>query len=204
MSMRDYSLSEFPVRLAVEGEELVVQRFASGSTGLVRLSDLRSNGPVQRWTLGPSLWDRAMRWTRRRPPDFQEAQAIYVPPGADVILKNIPAGLQQRYGIEEQEGAKLAPADSCADPDAVEFHNGCRLRLRDLPDGMRLELLSLATAFRQRIQCSDCRIDPEPLALQTTVSGLYFAIRKCIGRCKWKTRKANTPEPHNDKIKRFV
>jgi hypothetical protein len=199
MSMRDYSLSELPVPLAVEGDELVVQRLAGGSAELVRLSDLQSGEPVRRWVYGPSLWDRAMRSVQRCPPQFQRVPAIYVPPGADVILKNIPVDLRQRFGIEEEEGAKLASAEPHADPDAVEFHNECRLPLRDLPDGMRLELLSLATAFRRKEQCSEGPVDPEQLALQTAVSGLCSAIRRCVGKCKWKTRKVNTTEPRNDK-----
>jgi hypothetical protein len=204
MSTRDYSLSDLPVRLAVEGEELAVHRFATGSTGLVRPSDLQSSEPAQRRISARSLWDRAVCRISRYSPPPQGIQAIYVPPGADVILKNIPADLRQRYGIEEVEGAKVALAESDADPDAIQLHNGCRLLLRNLPVGMRLELLSLATAYRPMTQWSDGRLDSEPLALQTAVSGLYSAIRRCIGKCKWKTRKAATPEPAQKPIKRFV
>lgn len=204
MSTRDYSLSELPVRLAVEGEELAVHRFATGSTGLVLLSDLQSSGPAQRRISARSLWDGAVRRIFRYSPPFQPVQAVYVPPGADVILKNIPADLRQRYGIEEMEGAKLTLVESDADPDAIQLLNGCRLRLRDLPDGTRLELLSLATAYRPMTQWLDERFDPEPLALQTTVSSVCSAIRRCIGNCKWKARNAATPEPAQKQIKRFV
>ncbi len=40
--MCDYSLFEYPNRLAVEGEELVTYRFQSRSLGLVSLPELRS------------------------------------------------------------------------------------------------------------------------------------------------------------------
>jgi hypothetical protein len=204
MSTRGYSRSELPVRLAVEGEELAVRTCATGLTGLVRLSDLQSSEPAQRRISARSLWDRAVRHISRYSPPSQGVRAVYVPPGADVILKNIPADLRQRYGIEEVEGAKLALAESDADPDAIQFHNGCRLLLRNLPVGTRLELLSLATAYRPMTQWSDGRLDPEPLALQTAVSSVYSAIRRCIGKCKWKARKAATPEPAQKPIKRFV
>ena len=39
--MCDYSLCGIPNRLAVEGEELVVHRFSTGSMGMASLADLR-------------------------------------------------------------------------------------------------------------------------------------------------------------------
>ena len=51
--MCDYSLYEFPNRLAREGEELVTYRFPSGSMGLVSPVELENaQGKPRQWILG--------------------------------------------------------------------------------------------------------------------------------------------------------
>jgi hypothetical protein len=67
--MCDYSLAGIPNRLAEEGERLMVCRFSAGSIGL---------------TSDASLW-RSL---------FKETPAVCVPPGARLLLRDIPRDLQ--------------------------------------------------------------------------------------------------------------
>ena len=65
--MCDYSLAGVPNRLAVEGEHLVACRFSTGSMGLTS-----GDGPLWEW------------W-------FKQTPAVCVPPGARLLLRDIPA-----------------------------------------------------------------------------------------------------------------
>jgi len=75
--MCDYSLAHFPNRLAVEGEQLIVHRFDSGTLGLapaqIGLNSFYSAaGPrfvYHRehgcgWGTFPTLYSRALMWAR--------------------------------------------------------------------------------------------------------------------------------------------
>jgi hypothetical protein len=68
--------------------------------------------------------------------------AIYVPDGTRVILKGIPADIQARYAVQREEGASLV--ETHGSPNWLRFTNGRQIFLRDLADGMLLEVLSLA------------------------------------------------------------
>jgi len=68
--MCDYSLAGIPSRLAVEGEELVVHRFSTGSIGLAFSC------------ASPSRW-----WS------VKQTRAVCIPPGARLVLRDIPKDL---------------------------------------------------------------------------------------------------------------
>ena len=123
-------------RLAVEGEPLAVYRFADGSTGLIAQADLgrESDCPL-------NLWARVQRCFRTAPRRSKRVPAVCVPNGAYIILKNIPSAIQQRCGIEEEEGAIMI-ADSGRDE--LRFSNGSQIRMEELWEGMPVEVLSLA------------------------------------------------------------
>jgi hypothetical protein len=78
--MCDYSLAHFRSRLAVEGEPLVVHRFPSGSRGLA--------------SLDPGLKELVFRCS---------TTAVCVPPGARLLLRDIPKSLQPLLGVGEVE-----------------------------------------------------------------------------------------------------
>ena len=122
--MCDYSLAGIPNRLAVEGEELVVHRFATGSIGLA------SPGPSQ------SQW-----WFSR------QTGAVCVPPGARLRLQGITKGLRRRcdVGITEEVTFTQLSATSYQFRDSVRFSNGKEIRLQDLAEGMRVDVLSLSS-----------------------------------------------------------
>src|SRR5260370_42431975 len=74
--MCDYSLAGVPNRLAVEGEQLVVHRFSTGSLGLASpCSQLLS----------------------------KVTPAVCIPPGARLRLRDIPEALQLRLGLNATE-----------------------------------------------------------------------------------------------------
>ena len=122
--MCDYSLAGIPNRLAVEGEELVVHRFPTGSIGLASPCTSAS-----RW------------WSARRTP------AICVPPGARLILVDVPERLQHdlKVGpIEEVTFVQLS-ATPYQFRDAVRFNNRREILLQQLQCGQQVEVLSLSS-----------------------------------------------------------
>ena len=121
--MCDYSLAGIPNRLAVEGEELVIHRFHTGSIGLA--SPCTS---VPRW------------WSARQTP------AICVPPGARLILHDVPGRLQHDLAvgpIEEVTFVQLS-ATPYQFRDAVRFTNGREIRLQELSEGMRVRVTKMS------------------------------------------------------------
>src|SRR6266571_5968158 len=122
--MCDYSLTGIPNRLAVEGEELVVHRFPTGSIGLA--SPCAS---ASRW------------WSAKQNP------AVCVPPGARLILHDVPERLQHNLTvgpIEEVTFVQLS-ATPYQFRDAVRFNNGREILLQNLQCGQQVEVLSLSS-----------------------------------------------------------
>ena len=139
--MCDYSLYEFPNRLAHEGEELVAHRFPSGSMGLVSFADMEAMQKPRADGFWRNL-KNAFALSRYHP----ILCAVCVPPGARLILKNIPAATQRELGVCSEEGVRFIETSVQVHRhrDAVQFRNGRLLPLQDLHEGQRLEVLSLA------------------------------------------------------------
>jgi hypothetical protein len=117
--MCDYSLAHYPNRLAVEGEQLQVYRFSTGTVGLV-----------------PQC------------PGFKEAvspTAVCVPPGARLLLQDIPQSLQENLSIAEVEEVAFIEQsfEAYTHRDAVRFANGRELPLQRLYCGQRVKALNL-------------------------------------------------------------
>jgi len=124
-TMCDYSLAGTPSRLAVEGEQLVVHRFPSGSLGLASPCP-----PLAR------LWS------------WKETPAVCVPPGARIRLPDVPKDLQQKLGvgaIEEVTFVQLS-ASVYEYRDAVRFKNGREILLQRLKCGQQVDVLCLSAA----------------------------------------------------------
>ena len=121
--MCDYSLAEIPSRLAIEGEQLVVHRFPTGSLGLA--------SPC------PSL----SRWRAAK-----QTPAVCIPPGARLLLRDIPKDLLQQFGVRETEEVTFVQLSATPNQfrDAVRFQNGRTVRLQDLSKGMRVQVLKLS------------------------------------------------------------
>ena len=145
--MCDYSLYEFPNRLAREGEELVTYRFPLGSLGLVSPAEIQH---AQEPSPGKGFWGPVRSRFERSgwASDRSAVCAVCVPPGARLILKDIPAHLQKSFGVGAEEGGKFI--ETTAEPyrhrDAIQLTNGSLIPLQHLGEGQRVEILSLAEA----------------------------------------------------------
>ena len=144
-NMCDYSLCGIPNRLAVEGEELVVHRFSTGSMGLAALADLQEYKRLKEAAPRKTLWQR-LKIFLDPPNQSASAPAVCIPPGAHLIVRNIPADLQRRCRVSDEETAVFTQISSEFNSyrDAVRFHSGCQVRLQDLREGIGVQVLSLA------------------------------------------------------------
>jgi hypothetical protein len=142
--MCDYSLLGISNRLAVEGEPLIVHRFPTRSIGLASTVDLRipsekpSDQPPQRW------WSALKSWFS--PSIEKPVAAVCVPPGARLLLRDIPQRLQQdlSVGPEEEVTFVQLSASEYHYRDAVRFKNGRELLLQRLEEGQRADMLCLS------------------------------------------------------------
>ena len=137
--MCDYSLHNVNQRLAVEGEPLQVYKFPTGSLGLASPAELRpiSTSPQGR----TSWWQTIKAWFSVPPP----VCAVCVPPGARLVLRDIPQSLQLRLDVSAEEEVtfvQLRP-ELTGYRDAVRFQNGKEILLQQLPVGLELDLLGL-------------------------------------------------------------
>jgi hypothetical protein len=143
--MCDYSLCGLPNRLAQEGEELVVHKFTTGSMGLASPADLPSTEPAREAVPKRTFWQSIKSFFE---PSREPAvtPAICIPPGAHLIVKDVPADLQRQLHVSAEEGVVFTQisADVNSYRDAIRFSNGCQVRLQELREGMRIEVLSLA------------------------------------------------------------
>jgi hypothetical protein len=140
--MCDYSLHVYPNRLAMDGEDLVVHRFGGASLGLASLADLRT---VVACTECDTLWSKVKHWFKAQWEPQQNVPAVCVPPGARLMLADIPRGLRRELGVGEIEEVKFVQVDVEANVyhDAVRFENGQQILLQALDEGQRVKVLSL-------------------------------------------------------------
>jgi len=152
--MCDYSLHVYPNRLANDGEDLVVHRFGGASLGLASPSDLRpviTASSCDKTAKKSWSWTAIKEWFLANRPQWQPDKgipAVCVPPGARLILRDIPKGLQRELGVEEVEEVKFVEVSAEVNTyrDAVRFKNGCQLLLQALREGQRVTILSLTPA----------------------------------------------------------
>ena len=147
--MCDYSLHLFPNRLGVEGEELIVHRFGGTSLGLASPCDLP---PLKAEC--PTRWTRFKNWLQR--PMFEtntRISAVCIPPGASLVLRDIPKTLQRELCVAEVEPVTFTQTSAEVNiyRDAVRFANGRQVLLQRLSEGQRLTVVSLAPAVDESI-----------------------------------------------------
>jgi hypothetical protein len=126
--MCDYSLMSMPTRLAVEGEELVVNRFPTGSLGFESSTE-RTRG----------FWAELKQF-------FIPPPVVCIPPGARLMLRDIPGRLQSEFGLEREEEVVFTQLSAAVNSyrDAVRFRNGKETLLQDLTAGQRARVLDLS------------------------------------------------------------
>ena len=139
--MCDYSLGGLPNRLAVDGDELMVHRFPTYSMGLAPAADLR---PEIASSGDQSLWRRVKSFFALTP-FCSSIQAVCIPPGASLILKNIPDDLRRKWSVGEEETVLFTQisAEAHTYRDAVCFRNGRQVSLQHLNEGLLVKVLSL-------------------------------------------------------------
>jgi len=146
--MCDYSLMQYPNRIAKRGEELVTYRFPSGCIGLASPADF-DNHPMG------SIWRRlecSLRGT-----DSCSVPAVCVPPSARLLVRELGSRLQREYGLGAEEVATFEQLTlESTWRDAIRFEKGCILRLQELSAGLRVRVLNLG------FDSSDSPMDTSP------------------------------------------
>jgi hypothetical protein len=141
--MCDYSLMEFPNRLAVDGEVLVVHQFRSGSLGLV--------SPVERGNLQTKSGHRKFLMAVKRLfclPEASPVSAVCIPPGARLVLHDISIEVQRELSLGPEEEVKFVQLSAAENHhrDAVRFKSGQTVRLQELKVDQRVEVVDLGYA----------------------------------------------------------
>ena len=135
-----------PNRLAVSGEELIVHRFEAGSVGLASAFDLRRRQEYRK-VQSPWFWSKLKEFFN--PPDTPAIPAVCIPPGARLLVRDIPAELQRECGFQKDMGEAVftqITAAVNAFRDAVRFQNGSEVLLQRFAEGQRVRVLTLASA----------------------------------------------------------
>ena len=135
--MCDYSLQGIRNRLAEQGEILTVHRFQTGSKGL---TSPRYLSPVEK----PKTWLAALKQFFSVP---AEECAVCIPDGARLRLSGISHGIQKRHDVSDEEVVtfRQLSAEAATYRDAVEFHNGQKVRLQELDEGQAIEVLAMSS-----------------------------------------------------------
>jgi hypothetical protein len=144
--MCDYSLHTYPNRLATDGENLVVHRFGAGSLGLASPADLAP--VISACTTQGSYWSQVKAWFLGRNPRWEAEKrvpAVCIPPGARLVLWDIPKSLQRELGVSEIEEVQFieTTAEVNTYRDAVRFKNCRHALLQQLREGQRVQVLSV-------------------------------------------------------------
>src|SRR6266849_8927721 len=77
--------------------------------------------------------------------------AVCVPPGARLLLRDIPMGLQQEFGVREAEEVTFVQqnAEAYMYRDAVRFQNGREILLQRLKSGQHVDVLDLSSGHHE-------------------------------------------------------
>src|ERR1700739_1774192 len=95
--MCDFSLMGVPNRLACTGEELVTHRFHTGPMGLVSRADLRQEPVAATGT----FWATVKDWLAAL--KSKPVCAVCIPPGAQLMFREIAESLQRELNIDSAE-----------------------------------------------------------------------------------------------------
>lgn len=130
--MCDYSLMGLPNRLAAEGEDLVVHHYSTGSMGL---------GPPIEPPRG--FWPTVKEWLIPGP-----VCVVCVPPGAKLLLRDIPREMQTELGVGSEEEVVFTLSGKLvnAPRDTIRFRNAKEILLQRLRLGQRVRVLDLSCA----------------------------------------------------------
>jgi len=134
-----------PNRLAEEEEVLVTHRFPTGALGLASPSDFCSTAePVQARARGFRSTLKGVLNAKRTKP----VSAVCIPPGARLMLQDIPADLQHSLEVGPIEEVTFTQLTAAVNTfrDAIRFKNGRQICLQELEAGQRVKVLDLSSA----------------------------------------------------------
>lgn len=142
--MCDYSLMALPNRLAVCGDELVVHRFELGSLGLASAADvLRLKQERQNMSPNVTFLEKLKKWFY--PPVPAQCTAVCIPPGARLLLRDIPEKMQQVFCLSSPvQEVTFTQIGTVGFRDAVRFPNGTEVLLQRLTEGQRVRVIALS------------------------------------------------------------
>ena len=149
--MCDYSLMAVPNRLAHEGEELVTHRFPTGSLGMASPADVRS-------ATAPRPAERQTIWQKIRaffdPTAAPAVCAVCLPPGAHLLIRDIPQRLQQQWGVCDREEAVFTQISAAVNTyrDAIRFSGGREIRLQEFREGIRVRVVDLTGTLQPELE----------------------------------------------------
>ena len=138
--MCDYSLMEISNRLARPGEDLVIHRFRTGTMGLM--------SPTNH---GPVIVPQGTFWATVKDlfsfPSTKPDCAVCVPPGAQLLLRDIPDSLQRELKIDSTESVTFTQVSAQVGThrDAVMFANRRTVLLQRLHEGQCVQVLTLSS-----------------------------------------------------------
>jgi hypothetical protein len=107
-------------------------------------ADIHRRQPAPRaWT-----WAGIAHYFRQLNQDAPVVCAVCIPPGARLILQDIPTAMQKELQVSSEERVVFdqMTADAYAYRDCVRFENGRRVSLQALRPGQRVTVLSLSPA----------------------------------------------------------
>ena len=138
--MCDYSLMGIPNRLAREGEDLVVYEFRTGSRGLTPGTSVPNTDAQMRY----ENFGVVKRLFGNLEP---EPVAVCIPPGARLLLSDIPEDAQNSFTVSAKEEVTFTQLTATANAyrDAVRFTNGREILLQRLNKGQRVRVLELSS-----------------------------------------------------------
>jgi hypothetical protein len=147
--MCDYSLMSLPNRLAVCGEALVVHRFELGAIGLAPISEVKA--PEITDTAAPKGFIERLKLSLF-PPPRRQCTAVCIPPGARLLLRDIPEKLQRSLGLQsEVQEVVFTEIGTSGFRDAVRFESGTELLLQRLTEGQRVDVLALSNGEHESV-----------------------------------------------------
>jgi hypothetical protein len=131
-----YSLMGIPNRLAGEGEDLVVYEFRTGSRGLTPGTSVTNTDTQKRY----ETFGVVKKLLGNLEP---ERVAVCVPPGARLLLGEIPEDVQKSFTVGTSEEVTFTQLTTTPNAyrDAVRFTNGREILLQRLNKGQRVRVL---------------------------------------------------------------
>jgi hypothetical protein len=145
IDMCDYSLNTMQTRLAVDGEELVLHHFETGSLGFASVADINRPKMAAEENCG-GFWRTIKEFFSLAPPS-RPVPAVCIPPGSRLLLDDVPKPVQNCLCIASSEIVVFTEISNRAYSyrDALLLPNGTRVLLQDLPPGIHAIVLSTSS-----------------------------------------------------------